>query len=142
LEFVTIICFAFIGAFKHSKGETTWLWDGRPFGAMLLVLGAISGALIWVRIERRKMEIKIKNLKKEYETNINFYAEKLDSLTRQQRSVFDLIAVGKSNKEIASELFIELSTLKTHINQIYKKLEVANRREALAFAKKVTKNEE
>ena len=37
------------------------------------------------------------------------------------------IAEGKSNKEIASELFISLSTVKTHINNLYKKLDVSSR---------------
>jgi len=43
--------------------------------------------------------------------------------------VYDLIISGKTNKEIMTELFIEQSTLKSHINQIYKKLNIKNRRE-------------
>lgn len=46
---------------------------------------------------------------------------------------FDLIVAGKSNKEIIEKLFIELSTLKTHINKIYKTLEVSSRKEARAL---------
>ena len=41
-----------------------------------------------------------------------------------------LIGDGKSNKEIAIELFIELSTVKTHINKLYTKLKIKNRNEA------------
>jgi DNA-binding CsgD family transcriptional regulator len=40
-----------------------------------------------------------------------------------------MIIVGKTNKEIMSELFIEQSTLKSHINQIYKQLNIKNRNE-------------
>lgn len=51
----------------------------------------------------------------------------LETLTDRQRQVYDLIVQGKSNKEITSSLFIEQSTLKTHINQIYKKLDIRDR---------------
>jgi ATP/maltotriose-dependent transcriptional regulator MalT len=55
-------------------------------------------------------------------------------LTNRQREIFDLIAKGKSNKDIINELFIELSTLKTHINKIYKTLGITNRKEAIAMS--------
>ena len=51
-------------------------------------------------------------------------------LTNKEEEIFDLIVNGKSNKEIASQLFIEVSTVKTHINNIYSKLNVSSRREA------------
>ena len=38
-----------------------------------------------------------------------------------------MIIEGKSNKEIAKELFISLSTVKTRITNIYKKLNLSNR---------------
>ncbi|TXN38397.1 response regulator transcription factor [Flagellimonas hymeniacidonis] len=52
-------------------------------------------------------------------------------LSKQERTVRRLILQGKSNKEIANELFISLSTVKTHITNIYSKLNVANRQELL-----------
>ena len=51
------------------------------------------------------------------------------ALSRQEVTVRDLILQGKSNKEIANELFISLSTVKSHITNLYAKLNVANRRE-------------
>jgi len=53
-------------------------------------------------------------------------------LTNKEIEILQLIAEGKSNKEIADLNFIELSTVKTHINNIYSKLEVKSRREAVA----------
>lgn len=53
----------------------------------------------------------------------------LDKLTERQREVYDLIISGQTNKEIMSELFIEQSTLKSHINQIYRKLNIKSRSE-------------
>ena len=55
----------------------------------------------------------------------------LDGLTPKELQVLNLIAEGKSNKEIANLNFIELSTVKTHINNIYFKLGVDNRKEAV-----------
>ena len=51
------------------------------------------------------------------------------SLTSQEVKVAELMTDNKSNKEIASELFISLNTVKTHIRNLYAKLEVSNRTE-------------
>ncbi len=59
----------------------------------------------------------------------NNTSSSLDSLSKQERAVKELIISGKTNKEIANELFISLSTVKTHISNIYSKLNVANRQE-------------
>lgn len=53
----------------------------------------------------------------------------LPELSKQETLVRNLILEGKSNKEIANELFISLSTVKSHITNIYGKLNVGNRRE-------------
>ncbi|SNZ00869.1 response regulator transcription factor [Flagellimonas pacifica] len=52
-------------------------------------------------------------------------------LSKQEQNVKVLILQGKSNKEIANELFISLSTVKTHITNIYSKLNIASRKELL-----------
>ena len=51
------------------------------------------------------------------------------SLTTQEEKVAELMMDNKSNKEIASELFISLNTVKTHIRNLYAKLEVNTRNE-------------
>jgi len=50
-------------------------------------------------------------------------------LSSQEQKVLDLILADKSNKEIATEMFVSLSTVKTHINNLYKKLKVTSRDE-------------
>ena len=54
-----------------------------------------------------------------------------NQLSVQERKIFSLIKDGKSNKEIAAELYIEPSTVKSHIRNIYAKLEISNRKEVL-----------
>jgi ATP/maltotriose-dependent transcriptional regulator MalT len=56
----------------------------------------------------------------------------LELLTMKELQIMALICAGKSNKEIADLNYVELSTVKTHINNIYCKLGVKNRREAIA----------
>ena len=51
------------------------------------------------------------------------------SLSKQEARIKALILDGKSNKEIAQELFISVSTVKTHINNLYKKLGIRSRDE-------------
>lgn len=50
-------------------------------------------------------------------------------LSIQEQKIFHLIQKKKSNQQIANELFISLSTVKTHINTIYKKLRIASRKD-------------
>jgi DNA-binding CsgD family transcriptional regulator len=54
-------------------------------------------------------------------------------LSHKEKEVLRLIADGKINKEIAEELSIGVNTVKTHITNIYKKINVKNRREAVEF---------
>ncbi len=61
-------------------------------------------------------------------------AEPWSELTRRQRDVLGLIAQGKSNKLIADALSMSESTVKAHVKQIIKRLNVANRTQAALVA--------
>ena len=58
---------------------------------------------------------------------------KLSLLTPQQLRVLKLIAKGLLNKQIAWELNIKETTIKTHVSDILKKLEIGNRTQAAVF---------
>ncbi|QPG05673.1 response regulator transcription factor [Salinimonas marina] len=54
-----------------------------------------------------------------------------NSLTKREKQILDRLVKGLSNLEIAEELFVAESTVKTHIYKLYKKLNVCCRKEAI-----------
>jgi len=56
-------------------------------------------------------------------------------LTRRETEILEQIATGKSRKRIADELFIDLETVKSHIKNIYHKLDVHSKADAIKAAK-------
>jgi predicted ATPase/DNA-binding CsgD family transcriptional regulator len=58
----------------------------------------------------------------------------VEPLTERERQVLGLLAQGKSNRELADELVLSLHTVKWHNRQIYGKLGVTNREEAVTQA--------
>ncbi len=55
-------------------------------------------------------------------------------LTGQERQVLALIAAGKTNREIATELYLSEGTVRNYVSSILSKLNVSNRAEAAAYA--------
>jgi DNA-binding NarL/FixJ family response regulator len=60
----------------------------------------------------------------------------LTSLTAREREIVDLLGDGLSNKEIARDLQIEVTTVKNHVHHILEKLQVARRTDVATFARR------
>lgn len=59
---------------------------------------------------------------------------KIEDLTKRELEVLKLLAIGMYNKEIAEKLNISERTVKNHVSNIFKKLEVTDRTQAAVFA--------
>lgn len=59
------------------------------------------------------------------------------ALTQREREILSLMAMGLSNKQISHQLYIGISTIKWHINNIFGKLHVKRRSQAVAQARKL-----
>jgi LuxR family maltose regulon positive regulatory protein len=61
----------------------------------------------------------------------------VEPLSQREREVLSLLVAGLSNREIAGKLILSLGTIKTHIHNIYGKLGVRNRAEAIKHAREL-----
>lgn len=66
--------------------------------------------------------------------NLNYFKK---NLTNRQSQVLDLIAQGKSNKQIAYDMGVSEATVKLHINALLRSLKVNNRTQAVITAQKL-----
>lgn len=64
---------------------------------------------------------------------------KIEFLSSREREIFNLIVSIKTNKEIANQLNVSVNTVKFHIKNIYEKLEIKSRKEALTIAENAIK---
>ncbi len=101
-------------------------WKDQLLIAQAVVIFLLLVIVTWLLIKARKNSRV--NVQKNGEQKKLF-----EGLTQKQLEILRLLSEGKTNKEIAQELFIELSTVKTHINNIYRQLNVTTRKEAANY---------
>ncbi|MDX1412616.1 MAG: LuxR C-terminal-related transcriptional regulator [Candidatus Promineifilaceae bacterium] len=61
----------------------------------------------------------------------------VEPLSERELEILALVAAGRSNRQIASELYLAIGTVKKHLSNIYGKLQVSSRTEAVARARKL-----
>jgi two-component system, NarL family, response regulator LiaR len=98
---------------------------------------------IWLALKLSKPKIKTVVVEKEVYVNRNesfvpdtSLISQLE-LSKRELEILSLLAQGHSNQEIATNLFISLSTVKTHLQNIFEKLEVKRRTQAIEKAKRL-----
>ncbi len=146
----------------HNQKETILLAEkdteiqreqtDKSYLAMILwALAVVSvGLLVWLLMDhqkKRRLAAESERMKAELENYLLLsrsaatnemptVLEPLKGLSDRQREVWDCMAAGLSNKEIAETLFISENTVKYHIRNIYHFLEVKDRKGFLVQLKK------
>lgn len=104
---------------------------------------------IWLALKLSKPKIEKVIVEKELVVEKEVYVTRDDNfilntslisqleLNRRELEVLTLMAQGHSNHEIAAKLFISLSTVKTHIQNLFEKLDVKRRTQAVEKAKRL-----
>ncbi len=96
-----------------------------------LVVAAIFTAVgIWIGINLLKQ----KKAPVRPPTEINHLKIKELKLNEREYQILQLISEGYSNQEIANQLFLALPTIKTHTSNLYSKLDVRSRTQAIRKA--------
>ena len=65
----------------------------------------------------------------------SFQRNQNSPLSKRETEVLENVSLGKSRRRIADELFIDMETVKTHIKNIYQKLDVHSKADAIKTAK-------
>lgn len=102
-----------------------------------------TGLGIWLALKLRKPKIETVIVEKEVFTNrsdfaINQHEINKLNLSKRELEVLQLMAQGLSNQEIAECLFVSLNTIKTHSAQIFEKMEVKRRTQAIEMGKRLS----
>jgi DNA-binding CsgD family transcriptional regulator len=109
-------------------------------GAMAIVFTALG---IWLALKLVKPKVETRIIEKEVYINNSGPAETNQKeianlgISRRELDVLNLMATGLSNEEIAGKLFISLNTVKTHSSNIFLKLDVKRRTQAVEKAKRL-----
>ena len=105
-----------------------------PFGISITLLFYSGINVIWLFFVSKYLhlpEIKLIDDNEEYENFFSIY-----KISKREREVVKLLLKGFSYEDIAKQLFISYETVKTHVNNIYKKSSVKNKIELSNLAKK------
>ena len=114
---------------RSSDGKVNLILQNYPIIIFLMVVISSFLVVLYIQINKREIVNLSNQIKEQSKVENDGFNALLVGLTARQKEVYDLIISGKTNKQIIAELFIEQSTLKSHINQIYKKLNIRNRNE-------------
>ena len=111
--------------------------------ALEVYVGAIAliftGLGIWLAMKIVKPRVTV--VQKEVYVNAPFSVNQKEidllNLSKRELEVLQLMSEGLSNKEIADRLFVSLSTIKTHSNNLFDKMNVDRRTQAIDKAKRL-----
>jgi DNA-binding NarL/FixJ family response regulator len=122
--------------FIHNNVQAV-LYDDYELDLFIKALRTIMTGELWYSRHILSEHLK-ENIQSE---NRSSYEGNLPALTPREKEILYMIAAGKTNHDIAKELFISISTVKSHAYNIFRKIEVPNRIQAALWTVKHLSNE-
>lgn len=118
-----------------QAGASGFLLKDAPPEELLTAIRTVhhGGGVVAPSTTRRLLDHMAPLLRREHEPD-PVHSASLASLTAREREVFELIATGLTNTEIASKLFLSEATVKTHVGRILFKLHARDRVQAVVIA--------
>lgn len=96
---------------------------------------------IWVGLKYANIKPNTTKIVVQVQSSINFKAdEKIISelgISKREYEVLEMIAKGHTNQEVADKLFVSHNTIKTHLSNLFAKLDVNRRTQAIQRAKEL-----
>jgi DNA-binding NarL/FixJ family response regulator len=112
------------------SGVKGFFYKQDSLSLFLKGINAIMGREVWVSREIL-MRSAIKGLRRTQSS-----IQEQTGLSMREIEILRLLGSGVANEEIAQKLFISLNTVKTHLNNIFKKIKVSSRLDAVAWTAK------
>lgn len=109
------------------------------YAGIIAVLFTALG--IWLALKLNKPKVETKIIEKAVSVNDFSFNEAAMTdlgLSKRELDVLQLMAEGLSNQEIAERLFVSLNTIKTHNSNLFEKLDVKRRTQAVEKAKRLS----
>jgi len=124
--------------------ETRYVLGDDQLDTYITIIALLfTGLGIWLALKLRKPKVETVIVEREIlvappsEFVLNEKELNRLNLSRRELEVLQLMAGGLSNQEIADRLFVSLNTIKTHTAQLFEKMEVKRRTQAVDLAKKL-----
>jgi NarL family two-component system response regulator LiaR len=111
------------------------------YAGLIAVIFTALGIWLALKLAKPKVETHIVEKTVFVEKPLDFVANEKElekaNLSKRELEVLQLMSEGLSNKEIAERLFVSLNTIKTHSSNLFFKLDVERRTQAIEKAKRL-----
>ncbi|MCB0601252.1 MAG: response regulator transcription factor [Saprospiraceae bacterium] len=115
-------------------------WAFFWIGLLFTIVGAWGGRVLTSQVTSTASMVKIHEVSNDgtdLRISMDHATKPVNGLSDREYEVLVAMAAGKSNQEIANDLYIAISTVKTHVSRILQKTDAKRRTQAIRHAKRM-----